>query len=867
MVLKKPSELFNKKESTPFQEVREEYSGKDITTIDEALQSFQVNVNHIQSLNDFTKTFGTFSENVERIQDISEEFEGLKKDINTLVKKEDLDDAMMAHLMYVKESIAKVEEGIDTLNTKSIYKIKNDFSSLAEKVDSFINVDALQYKKDLLRSENRVDIQVSKIKDYLVAENEKVDEKIDSIEEKVKGINLKSLSSIREKISSISEDVDRVINKEIPKYKTFFAETELKTEESISSFNEEFKNKIESFEDQINEKVDHLNKLIDDELPKYNNQIVENKLESEGKINRLRVNLEKVTEGFQKEFSKSTTEIDGKLGSLQELLDESRVTIDDLSSSYESLYKDFKNREISSDRKLQSYEDTITEFKEKVDTNIDTISNKLSEKVSDYSTKVSSTVRTFKEDVSSKVDDLEIDVVRNEEHIKTQNEEIGNLVKTNERHVKDQNERIRQIRESVSETIKRLKLDEIERKNKELTKKVLYIEKVLDEFNEKELLTENMSVAEGLLNIPPNVKNSDPLTPLDQKYVTLDQLSEHYRLFINRVQQQLATLGGGGETTLQYLDDISGIATDISAYDGMYLQVDLSQTGSDANKKFKFGEVTVGAAGTWRYDVSGISTSKNIGIGTTSAADTALLVVGDAWMSGNLSVAGTVTHNDVQNLESIGIVTAQTGIRVITGGIDVSAGIVTAPSTLVGSAVTTDSKGIRVAGVVTATSFVGDGGSLTGIDATAIKTGTTKVQTSTPGISNEVGGLGIGTFSGAGLNVTGVVTATEFHGDGSTLTGISIGSSTWYAPSTVAGLSTTKVIGVNTTTAVGTAGSEGAIQSHGNVNITDGALVISQIVNQDVTIPAGKNGLLIGPTTIGTGNTVDVAEDSVLVIV
>ena len=376
-----------------------------------------------------------------------------------------------------------------------------------------------------------------------------------------------------------------------------------------------------------------------------------------------------------------------------------------------------------------------------------------------------------------------------------------------------------------------------------------------------------MSVAEGLLNIPPNVKNSDPLTPLNQQYVTLDQLSEHYRIFINRVQQQLATLGGGGETTLQYLDDISGIATDISAYDGMYLQVDLSQTGPDVHKKFKFGEVTVGAAGTWRYDASGISTSKNIGIGTTSAADTALLVVGDAWMSGNLSVAGTVTHNDVQNLESIGIVTAQTGIRVITGGIDVSAGIVTAPSTLVGSAVTTDSKGIRVAGVVTATSFVGDGGSLTGIDATAIQTGTTKVQTSTPGISNEVGGLGIGTFSGAGLNVTGVVTATEFHGDGSTLTGISIGSSTWYAPSTVAGLSTTKVIGVNTTTAVGTAGSEGAIQSHGNVNITDGALVISQIVNQDVTIPAGKNGLLIGPTTIGTGNTVDVAADSVLVIV
>ena len=126
---------------------------------------------------------------------------------------------------------------------------------------------------------------------------------------------------------------------------------------------------------------------------------------------------------------------------------------------------------------------------------------------------------------------------------------------------------------------------------------------------------------------------------------------------------------------------------------------------------------------------------------------------------------------------------------------------------------------------------------------------------------------GISTLDSQGVRVAGIVTATEFHGDGSTLTGVSAGSSTWYSPSTVAGLSTTKVVGVNTTTAVGTAGSEGAIQAHGNVNITDGALVISQIVNQDVTIPTGKNGLLIGPTTIGTGNTVDVAADSVLVIV
>ena len=42
-------------------------------------------------------------------------------------------------------------------------------------------------------------------------------------------------------------------------------------------------------------------------------------------------------------------------------------------------------------------------------------------------------------------------------------------------------------------------------------------------------------------------------------------------------------------------------------------------------------------------------------------------------------------------------------------------GITTSDSTIVGTAVTTDSEGIRVAGVVTATSFTGSGANLTDV--------------------------------------------------------------------------------------------------------------------------------------------------------
>ena len=77
------------------------------------------------------------------------------------------------------------------------------------------------------------------------------------------------------------------------------------------------------------------------------------------------------------------------------------------------------------------------------------------------------------------------------------------------------------------------------------------------------------SLEEGLLNEPPDEKESvggqeDPLTPMDQKFATLDDLAGHYRLFINRIQQQIATIGGGGAGFIKDLDDVTfdaGIGT------------------------------------------------------------------------------------------------------------------------------------------------------------------------------------------------------------------------------------------------------------------------------------------------------------------
>ena len=86
-------------------------------------------------------------------------------------------------------------------------------------------------------------------------------------------------------------------------------------------------------------------------------------------------------------------------------------------------------------------------------------------------------------------------------------------------------------------------------------------------------------------------------------------------------------------------------------------------------------------------------------------------------------------------------------------------------------------------GIVSATAFHGSGANLTGIDATAIQTGNTIIQTSATLISNQISGSGIATVQAGGLDVTGVttstnvsvassVTATTFYGSGANLTGI-----------------------------------------------------------------------------------------------
>ena len=110
--------------------------------------------------------------------------------------------------------------------------------------------------------------------------------------------------------------------------------------------------------------------------------------------------------------------------------------------------------------------------------------------------------------------------------------------------------------------------------------------------------------------------------------------------------------------------------------------------------------------------------------------DTGNVIATKGTYSGNVTIGGTLTYEDVTNVDSIGIVTARNGIEVgarpgvaasisVDGNMIVS-GVTTIGSNLkVGTGVTLSPDGDAFhTGVVTATSFSGDGSALTGVGGT-----------------------------------------------------------------------------------------------------------------------------------------------------
>ena len=229
---------------------------------------------------------------------------------------------------------------------------------------------------------------------------------------------------------------------------------------------------------------------------------------------------------------------------------------------------------------------------------------------------------------------------------------------------------------------------------------------------------------------------------------------------------------------------------------------------------------------------TGISLTGVTTIVTLNASDNVLSVggtvnfVSDVSIGGTVSIAGTLTYEDVTNVDAVGLITARDGIKV-------------------GSGITLSVDGdVFATGVVTATSFVGSGSGLTGVASTD----DIRTNTNATFLQN--------------INVSGTVTATSYAGDGSALTGLQAGK---FLTDGV-GITTNTPVGIETTSLArkdltGPAGNTatGAGSSFHGAYMGDGFLSF----NTEFSNPTGyyistfTNALVAGPMQLGTTLSID----------
>ena len=444
--------------------------------------------------------------------------------------------------------------------------------------------------------------------------------------------------------------------------------------------------------------------------------------------------------------------------------------INNIQENFENLQNDFKKsnkRDIKNFNELKDIvSNTINDVKEEVYNIVGLLSNNL-------------------EEYSKELSNIRADVIINEHHINSVN---------------------KYFKDGVFSETEKLTSNNLKNNIVRLEKKIDFIRETYSKIEPEVIIRE--AINQGLLNEPPDTNNSDPLTPLDKNFVTLEQLQQHYRLFLNRIQQQMSTIGGGGETRLKYLDDIVGISTNSSSYDQKFLKYDHSI------QKFIFSEVSSSTSGIATYasnagiatNAQGLTGTPNLNVGIITAT---------SFVGSGTNLTGIVTSIVAGTNVTISGSTGQVTINASGGSssqfVTTAAGIHTLSNVGIGTtnptSALTVSGDVKVTGIITASSFSGNATSATYATSAGIATYSSNAGIATyssnagiatfatsAGIATYASNAGIATYSSnagiatfatsAGiatnaqgltgtpnLNV-GIVTATSFVGDGSFLTGI-----------------------------------------------------------------------------------------------
>ena len=459
--------------------------------------------------------------------------------------------------LFKEEKVSTKKDGgplVENFN-QTFDKLSETFNETFDKFKLNVSmIEDLNDKVSDLSEEIDTKVTQNDLEDALFSHLLVVDE---NIEKKLKDINKLDLFEFKKISSRLTQIVENLEKNEFPKYKKKIIDTELKVEEKIDDLKEEVINLHQSSSDELQEKFVNFADVVDNNFSIFNQTIQETKK-----------NVSETVETYKKLYkiigSKGQKENE-KLEEYSQVLEDFNSKFLDFKSYIEEEIKVYESVNLVLDEKLSVFENNLNTWKKETEKDI-----------SDLREDAIDDIVKFKKDIKSDISSLKTDVAIYENHNKKLGKEIDNLQEDTqnkldliENYIQNHHHDIEKLKEEIYYEVGNVTLGNIQENVYRLNQKLSHIEKVYTNIKPEDIVNE---VINENFSEPPSSKNSDPLTPLDKNYVTLEQLQEHYRLFINRIQQQLSTLGGGGEVQLKYLDDIVGIATNPSAYDGKYLE-------------------------------------------------------------------------------------------------------------------------------------------------------------------------------------------------------------------------------------------------------------------------------------------------------
>lgn len=202
---------------------------------------------------------------------------------------------------------------------------------------------------------------------------------------------------------------------------------------------------------------------------------------------------------------------------------------------------------------------------------------------------------------------------------------------------------------------------------------------------------------------------------------------------------------------------------------------------------------------------------------------TGVVVTGVATFNNQVSIAGTLTYEDVTNIDSTGIITAKSGLQLgsagaggtftsagygqLEGGLVVSGvttsttlavtGVATAASSVIAGIVTTNADGIVATGVITATSFVGSGANLTGLPAggVEIESGGSSLGAGVTILNFQSGATVTASGAGSTITISAGITTTAVSPTANAIHILGIGTAQHHTLTLSAGFSTITVAG------------------------------------------------------------------------